>query len=96
VLFIRALTEPDAQIREALLREAVAVGRRLGDPDIEVEALTFLGGLLVMTDRVEEGLVLFDEGQAANELTVTEWDPVSKQPLYKVAAVRVTKLAGEG
>jgi ferredoxin-nitrate reductase len=29
---------------------------------------------------------------AANELTVTEWDPVSKQPLYKVGAVRVTKV----
>ncbi|MDQ3791445.1 MAG: molybdopterin-dependent oxidoreductase, partial [Actinomycetota bacterium] len=30
--------------------------------------------------------------RAANELTVTEWDPVSKQPLYKVGAVRVTKV----
>jgi hypothetical protein len=29
--------------------------------------------------------------QAANELTVTSWDPVSKQPLFKVAAVRVSK-----
>jgi predicted molibdopterin-dependent oxidoreductase YjgC len=29
---------------------------------------------------------------AANELTLTEWDPVSKQPYYKFAAVRVTKL----
>jgi hypothetical protein len=32
--------------------------------------------------------------RAANELTITEWDPVSKQPLYKVAAVQITKLAG--
>src|SRR5829696_7261486 len=31
--------------------------------------------------------------RAANELTLTEWDPASKQPLYKVGAVRVTKLA---
>ena len=30
---------------------------------------------------------------AANELTTTEWDPVSKQPLFKVAAVRVEKIA---
>ncbi|GAA3721546.1 anaerobic selenocysteine-containing dehydrogenase [Spinactinospora alkalitolerans] len=29
--------------------------------------------------------------RAANELTVTSWDPVSKQPHFKVAAVRVTK-----
>ncbi|HEX2181547.1 MAG TPA: molybdopterin dinucleotide binding domain-containing protein, partial [Rubrobacteraceae bacterium] len=30
--------------------------------------------------------------RAANELTITEWDPASKQPLYKVGAVRVTKV----
>ncbi len=34
-----------------------------------------------------------DHPRAANELTITEWDPVSKQPLFKVAAVRVTKVA---
>ncbi|GAB7046646.1 molybdopterin oxidoreductase family protein [Catenuloplanes indicus] len=31
--------------------------------------------------------------RAANELTVTAWDPVSKQPIFKVAAVRIVKLA---
>ncbi len=30
---------------------------------------------------------------AANELTITEWDPVSKQPLFKVGAVRVTRIS---
>ena len=30
--------------------------------------------------------------RAANELTVTAWDPVSKQPMYKYAAVQVTKV----
>jgi ferredoxin-nitrate reductase len=30
--------------------------------------------------------------RAANELTITAWDPVSKQPIFKVAAVRVTKM----
>jgi ferredoxin-nitrate reductase len=30
--------------------------------------------------------------QAANELTRTVWDPVSKQPMFKVAAVRVRKV----
>jgi ferredoxin-nitrate reductase len=32
--------------------------------------------------------------RAANELTLTEWDPVSKQPHYKVSAVRLTRVAG--
>jgi ferredoxin-nitrate reductase len=31
--------------------------------------------------------------RVANELTITEWDPVSKQPLFKAGAVRVTKVA---
>ena len=30
--------------------------------------------------------------RAANELTITEWDPVSKQPHYKYAAVRIRKV----
>jgi len=29
--------------------------------------------------------------RAANELTLTTWDPVSKQPLFKVAAVRIER-----
>jgi hypothetical protein len=65
VLIISAFSEPDAQVRETLLREAIAIGRRFGDPDIEFLALAYLGGLLVMTDRVEEGLVLSDEALAA-------------------------------
>jgi anaerobic selenocysteine-containing dehydrogenase len=31
--------------------------------------------------------------RAANELTITRWDPVSKQPIYKTAAARVEKVA---
>jgi ferredoxin-nitrate reductase len=32
-------------------------------------------------------------GRAANELTISAWDPVSKQPLFKSAAVRVEKVS---
>jgi anaerobic selenocysteine-containing dehydrogenase len=37
-----------------------------------------------------------DDGRrrAANELTITQWDPVSKQPMFKTAAASVTKVAG--
>jgi anaerobic selenocysteine-containing dehydrogenase len=31
--------------------------------------------------------------RAANELTITRWDPVSKQPIFKTAAVRVERIA---
>jgi ferredoxin-nitrate reductase len=32
--------------------------------------------------------------RAANELTITDWDPVSKQPHFKYAAVRIRKVQG--
>jgi predicted molibdopterin-dependent oxidoreductase YjgC len=32
-------------------------------------------------------------GRAANELTRTQWDPVSKQPMFKLAAARVSVVA---
>jgi ferredoxin-nitrate reductase len=31
--------------------------------------------------------------RAANELTITEWDPVSKQPHFKYAAVKIKKIS---
>jgi anaerobic selenocysteine-containing dehydrogenase len=34
--------------------------------------------------------------RAANELTITQWDAVSKQPIYKTAAARVTKVGDSG
>ncbi len=34
-----------------------------------------------------------DASRAANELTITDWDPVSKQPLVKSGAVQVVKVA---
>jgi len=64
-LVIRAFPVPDPATREAFLREAVALGRRFGEPDLEFEALAYLGGLFIMIDRVEEGLVLLDEALAA-------------------------------
>ena len=34
-----------------------------------------------------------EESRAANELTATDWDPVSKQPLFKGGAVRLENVA---
>lgn len=32
------------------------------------------------------------EGRAANELTITQWDPASKQPIFKTAAAQAVRL----
>ena len=34
--------------------------------------------------------------RAANELTLTAWDPVSKQPSFKTSAVSVKRVPGPG
>jgi tetratricopeptide (TPR) repeat protein len=65
VLMIRAFSELDAQVRESLAREAIAIGRRFRDPDLEFLAVSYLGGVYLMVDRVEEGLALCDEAMAA-------------------------------
>lgn len=31
-------------------------------------------------------------GRAANELTLTDWDPASKQPIFKTAAAQIRRL----
>jgi anaerobic selenocysteine-containing dehydrogenase len=35
-----------------------------------------------------------DHERAANELTLTDWDPASKQPIYKTAAAAVSRVVG--
>lgn len=35
-----------------------------------------------------------ERARAANEMTIYEWDPVSKQPHFKYAAVKLTKVSG--
>jgi hypothetical protein len=54
VLVMKSLPEPDVGVREAMLREAIAVGRRCADPDVEFEALSYLGGLRRRADRPEQ------------------------------------------
>ena len=64
-LILQAFAEPDPDAREVLLRDAIAIGRRVSDPDVEFEALVCLGGVFLVTGRVEEGFVLIDEALAA-------------------------------
>ncbi len=60
-----AFSEPDVGERERLLRAAAAAGRRLGDADLEFDALSLVGQLLVGTGRITDGMALQDEALAA-------------------------------
>jgi ferredoxin-nitrate reductase len=61
----------------------------------ELEGLVRIGGILRHHVFVPFHYGYWDEDsrpRAANELTITGWDPVSKQPHFKYAAVRITKI----
>lgn len=71
---------------------------RVSSPHGTVEAVATVGGARPGTVFVPFHYGDFDQPEgdtrmrAANALTHTEWDPVSKQPLYKVTPVRVEKI----
>lgn len=82
--------------------DAARYGIQDGDL-VEVESRRGKATEPAQVGGIEPGLVFMpfhygywdhDENQkrAANELTITEWDPISKQPHFKYAAVRIRKV----
>lgn len=65
VVLSQAMFEPDRPTKDALLREAIEIGERFGDRDLQFVTLAYLGASLVHGERVEEGMVLLDEACAA-------------------------------
>ncbi|MCU7495704.1 MAG: molybdopterin-dependent oxidoreductase [Ignavibacteria bacterium] len=92
---------PDAfvQIPEA---DASRLGIKEGDW-LEVTSRRGMVQVQAKIGRIEPGqlFIPFHYGywdgdfrpRAANELTITEWDPVSKQPHFKYAAVNISKIS---
>lgn len=56
---------PDPRERERCSREALELGRRLGIPGLEYDALAYLGKARVEQGDVAEGMALLDEAVAA-------------------------------
>jgi hypothetical protein len=87
------LSESDAKRLEIREGEMVEISSRRGT----VRAAARIGGIIDGHVFLPLHYGYWDENEdehkrAANELTLTTWDPVSKQPHYKFAAVQVHKL----
>jgi ATP/maltotriose-dependent transcriptional regulator MalT len=59
-----ANTSGDPRAGEMFAREALAFARGVADPDLELCALSQVGGALVLLGKLEEGAVLLDEAMA--------------------------------
>ncbi len=96
--------ELNAAAPEVWVEMAESDGRRLGVRDGDVTEIETPRGRVRAKARITgiRAGVLFvpfhygywdaDDGEhdrAANELTLTDWDPVSKQPIFKTAAARL-------
>jgi DNA-binding NarL/FixJ family response regulator len=64
VLVARARGGQGLEEQRRMLLEAGAIARRTGDSDLEVEAISFLGVMLVLSGHPEEGMVYIDEALA--------------------------------
>ena len=74
-------------VRVSSPRGSIVVPARVGGPREGVVFVPFHYGYW----DVDEAAGPDGHPRAANELTITLWDPVSKQPRFKAAAVRVEK-----
>ena len=74
-------------VRVCSPRGEIVVPARLGGPRAGVVFVPFHYGYW----DVDDGAGPDGQPRAANELTITLWDPVSKQPRFKTAAARVER-----
>jgi anaerobic selenocysteine-containing dehydrogenase len=84
------IAHEDAERLSIRTGDRVRIGSRRGVVEIEARLADILPGHLFMPfhyGRVGDA----GEASAANELTITDWDPVSKQPHFKFAAVWMRK-----
>ncbi len=75
-------------------RGKIAVPARVGDIGREGRAYDILPGHVFVPFHFGN----WDDPErprAANELTLSYWDPISKQPYFKYAAARVSKITGD-
>ena len=87
VQIIKSYSEPDAAIRESLLREAIAIGRQFGDSDVEFEALlspafyrAYLANVLYVRSRLDESQLFVAEQSEGDRIVgaITLYPDASK------------------
>lgn len=87
------LSAPDAEARGISDGDVVAVVTPRGRVRARARVSAIRPGVVFVPFHYGYWDADAEHGRAANETTLTGWDPVSKQPLYKTAACRVERIA---
>jgi ferredoxin-nitrate reductase len=84
------ISHDDARRLDLRNGDRVLMGSRRGSVEIEVKASDIAPGHLFMPFHYGDWDTPGGH-RASNELTISDWDPVSKQPHFKFAAVWLRK-----
>ncbi|KUI01850.1 nitrate reductase [Mycobacterium sp. IS-3022] len=90
------VSKADAQRLTIAEGDVVEIGTPRGSVTAKARICGIRTGVLFLPFHYGYWDVDVDGGhhRAANELTITDWDPVSKQPVYKTAAAKLRRVAG--
>lgn len=81
------ISEADV-VEVSSVRGAIHAAARIGGIREGVLFVSFHYGYWDAVDRNQHD-------QAANELTITDWDSASKQPIFKLAAVQIRRVGAQ-
>ncbi|KAM0351810.1 hypothetical protein ACHAPU_002322 [Fusarium lateritium] len=89
------ISEPDAKTHDVTTGDMVVVKSRRGEIEIKVKVGKISQGQAFIPFHFGYWDSKDGRARAANELTMTEWDPISKQPTFKSGAISIEKVTSE-
>ncbi|KAF5676137.1 nitrate reductase [Fusarium heterosporum] len=89
------ISEQDAKTYDVKTGDMVVVKSRRGEIEIKVKVGKISKGQAFIPFHFGYWDLKDGRARAANELTMTEWDPISKQPTFKSGAISIEKVSSD-
>ncbi|RBR09089.1 uncharacterized protein FIESC28_10029 [Fusarium coffeatum] len=90
------ISEKDAPKYDLKTGDMVLVKSRRGQVEVKVKIGKISQGQAFIPFHFGYFDLKDGRARAANELTITEWDPISKQPTFKSGAISIQKIPSDG
>ncbi|EXK33593.1 nitrate reductase-like protein [Fusarium oxysporum f. sp. melonis 26406] len=86
------ISEKDAETYDVKTGDMVVIKSRRGEVEMKVKVGKISQGQAFIPFHFGYWDTKDGRARAANELTITEWDPISKQPTFKSGAISIEKV----